>query len=337
MPPPEVSVLLPARNAASTVEVAVRSMLAQTFTDLELVAIDDGSTDGTHALLERLAKTDSRVRVVMGAGRGLVAALHLGLRACSGKWIARMDADDEALPQRLAHSLRVLRADASLCGVGTQVEIFRDDRPVSPNMQLYAAWLGSLGTPELLHRERFIESPLCHPSVTISRAALEDVGAWEDGPFPEDYQLWLKLLDGGHRLRCVQEVLLRWRDHDARLTRTDPRYGPAAFVELKAQFLSQGPLRGGECVLWGAGKFGLGLMRALHARGVRTRRLVDVDPAKIGQRIDGIRVESWEALAGPDEGSHLLCAVGAKGAREAIRAALTARGFVEGRDFTCVA
>lgn len=316
-------------------ERAVRSILEQTLRALELVVVDDGSTDGTSALLERLSQEDGRIVRLCGKSRGIADALQLGQAHCRAPLIARMDADDEALPERLEKSVAALRADASLAGVGTQVEIFREDRPVSPNMQLYARWLNGLTSPDRLARERFIESPLCHPSVTLRRAALEAVGGWEDGDFPEDYQLWLKLLARGYRLTCLPELLFRWRDHDERLTRRDPRYEEDRFFALKARFLAEA-LPDRRCVLWGAGRIGRALARELRGNGVEITSLLDVDPQKIGRRVDGILVEDWRSLGAPGS-LHLVSAVGSKGAREKIRAALVSQGWIEGEHFTCAA
>src|SRR5688572_15351350 len=186
---PLISVLLPVRDGAPTLEAAARSILRQTHARLELWLIDDGSRDGTPELCARLAREDARVRALRTDGVGLPRALELGRARCGGELIARMDADDESLPARLERSGAALEADGSLWAVGTQVEIFREDRPVSPNMQAYAGWLNGLTSPERLARERFIDAPLCHPSATVRAEALERVGGWEDGPFAEDYQL----------------------------------------------------------------------------------------------------------------------------------------------------
>jgi glycosyltransferase involved in cell wall biosynthesis len=334
---PAVSVLLPARNAEGTLEHAVESIRAQTFRAWELVVVDDASTDGTARVLAALARREPRVRIVLGRGSGLVDALRAGLAACEGGWVARMDADDESHPHRLEHSLAALRADPELAAVGTQVEIFREDRPVSPNMELYARWLNSLTTPERLGRERFVESPLCHPSTTIRRSALDAVGGYDDGDLPEDYQLWLELLHAGWKLACVPQVLFRWRDHDRRLTRVDPRYAEVRFIAAKARYLARGPLAPDRrCAVWGAGRTGRALARRLRQENVEVCRFLEVDPAKIGTRIEGAPVLSWTSLGPPGE-AHLLVAVGAKGAREEIRGALAARGWIEGRDFTCCA
>ena len=334
MTSPRVSVLLPARNAEATVVEACQSVLTQTFTDFELLVVNDGSTDRTLELVRTLEASDARVRILQSPGQGLVPALQHGLAQCRAPLIARMDADDLSHPERLALSVAQLE-DGALAGVGTQVEVFRDDRPVSPALQSYVAWMNGLTSPEDIVRERFIESPLCHPSVMFRRDVVVAEGGWEEGLFPEDYQLWLKLMAAGHRLGRVPRVLLRWRDHDTRATRTDGRYARGNFVDLKARFLAQA-MEAKCCDVWGAGLMGRRLARRLRAHGVEVQHLIDVDARKVGQRFDGFTVTSHEALSG-FEGTVLVAAVGTLGARQAIRSYLRERGWAEGRDFFCAA
>jgi glycosyltransferase involved in cell wall biosynthesis len=337
MPPPVVTVLLPARNAESTVAQAVESLLGGTLGDIRVLAVDDGSTDGTRGVLQGLAARDSRLEILDGGGQGLVPALQLALSRATSPYVARMDADDEALPRRLEASVAALEADSRLAGVGTGVEIFREDQPVSPSLQAYAAWLNGLTTPEALFHARFIESPLCHPSVCLRREALEATGGWEYGDFPEDYALWLKLLHAGYGLRCLPEVLLRWRDSTGRLTRTDPRYDVRRFSWVKARYLALGPLASRRaCTIWGAGRSGLTLSRFLREHGITIERYVEVHPRKVGTRIQGVPVVSMEELGPPGQGLLLLC-VGVRWAREELRSTLTSRGWVEGVDFLCAA
>ncbi|WP_256559866.1 glycosyltransferase [Myxococcus dinghuensis] len=339
MPIPVVTVLLPARNAEPTVARAVETLLEGTLTDLRVLAIDDGSTDGTRAVLNRCAARDPRVEILDGGGRGLVEALNLALQQVTSPYVARMDADDEALPRRLEASVHALETHPDLDGVGTGVELFRDDQPISPSLQAYASWLNSLTSPEQLFRERFIESPLCHPSVCLRRDVLRATGGWRDGDFPEDYALWLELLERGHRLANLPEVLLRWRDSSNRMTRTDPRYALARLMWTKARYLvlERGPLSDGRpCAIWGAGPSGKTLTRFLLERGVEVRRYIEVHPRKVGTRLNGIPVVGAPDL-GPPGREHLLVCVGVRWARAEIRDDLVALGWVEGRDFTCVA
>lgn len=334
MAAPSLSVLLPARDAAAFLGEALASVLAQDFADFELVAVDDGSRDGTRALLEEAARRDPRVRVVAGEGRGIARALNLGLEHCRSPLVARMDADDVSLPGRFARQVAALRARPELTAVGCRVEIFPGEGK-SAGLRSYEAWLNGIETEEQVRRECFVESPLVHPAAMVRTAALREVGGWQDAGWPEDYALWLELLARGHRLANVPEVLLRWRDGAHRLTRTDPAYALSAHLRLKARYLARCRIAGGRCVLWGAGKTGRALTRALAAEGVRVERYVDIDPAKIGRPLHGAPVIAPDELRGY-EGVHLVAAVGAKGARALIRAHLEARGWREVEQFTCV-
>ncbi len=327
--PATVSVLLPVRDAEATVERAARDILRQTLTSLELIAVDDGSRDGTLPVLRALAQEDPRLKVHATEPKGVVHAANLALRHATAPFIARMDGDDECAPQRLAACVAALEADPDLSGVGTQVEIFRDDCPVSPNLQAHQRWLNSLTTADRLFADRLVESPLCNPSLLLRREAFDWSGGWREGDFPEDWELFLRLLESGRRLRCVEQVLFRWRDHDRRVTRTDPRYGLDRHLKLKARFL--GPLLRRPVTVWGAGEIGLKLSRLLGG----VDRFVEVNAKKIGMVIDGAPVVGLAEVGGPS--GHLVSAVGAKGARENIRTFLVAAGWREGRDFTCAA
>ena len=324
-----ISVLLPARNAEGTVEAAVEGVLRQrSAPPFEVVCVDDTSSDGTGGVLDRMARSDRRVRVVRGEGRGLVAALQLGLSRCRGELIARMDADDLVHPDRLRLQAEMLARDASLGAVGSLVRCFPG--PLAPGLARLEAWLDSVITPEECESARFIEAPLVHPSTTFRREALEAVGGWRDAGWAEDWDLLLRLSAGGWRMAKIPRVLLSWRDSPGRLTRTGRAYAPERMIELRAEHLASGPLRGRPFDVWGAGPTGKRLARALEARGVRPRRFWDVDSRKRMAR--GARVVPAAELSSPD-GGLILCAVGAAGAREEIRAGLLTRGFQEGRDF----
>jgi len=333
---PRVAVLLPARDAAATVRAAAVSILRGSYRDLELVAVDDGSGDATGELLARLAERDRRVRVIRGAGEGICGALHRALASSDAELIARMDADDVAWPERLARQVEALDADPALAAVGTRVRLL-PRALVRDGMRRYVAWLNGLTTPELVARDLFVEAPLVHPSAVIRRAPLEAAGGWRDGPFPEDYDLWLRLSAAGGRLTNLPRTLLDWRESGGRLTRTDPRYRLDRHLALKCGALVEGPLRGvREVALWGAGQTGKAFADALAAVGVRVVLFLEVDRKKVGRTVRGAPVRSYEEVAAVG-GLPLLVAVGAPGARELIRAELLKRGLVELRDFRCVA
>ena len=333
---PRVSVLMPVRDAARTVRAAAASILRQTERDLALVCVDDGSTDGTPAILARLAERDRRVEVVRGPGEGIARALARGFARCDAEVVARMDADDVARPARLALQLEALGAAPSLAAVGAAVTLF-PRREIRDGMRRYAAWLNGLTTPELVRRDLFVEAPLVHPAAAIRRSALEAAGGWRAGPFPEDYDLWLRLAEAGGALVNLASPLLAWRDSAGRLTRTDPRYALSRHVALKCRYLARGFLAGRrEVALWGAGETGREFADALAAEGIAVALFVEVDRKKIGRRVRGAPVVSYEEVSRA-RGLPLLVAVGAPGARELIRAELGRAGFREVDEYRCVA
>lgn len=331
---PEVSVVLPFSNVASTLAEAMSSILAETL-GLELVAIDDRSTDGSADVARSIAATDPRVRVVGSRRPGLVGALETGLAASRSPFVARMDGDDVSLTGRLDAQLATLRTDPSLAVVGGLVEAFP-----SPEGGLvrYVEWMNDLRTPDEHARDVFVEAPLCHPSTMIRRSALEAVGGYHDGAFAEDWDLWLRLDAAGHRLAKVDRHVLRWRHRAGRATFSDPRYSVEAHRTLRARHLSpvlRGKRDAGRAlVTWGAGPTGRRLARAIEVHDVRFERFVDIDPKKIGRTTRGAPIVSMDALHPND---FVVVAVGSRTARELVRAELLARGRIERADFVCAA
>ncbi len=314
-----LSVLLPFRDAALTLDEAVRSVLAEREVPLEVIAVDDGSGDEGAGIVERLK--DPRVVLVRTAGLGIPGALNLALAHARGEHIARMDGDDISLPGRFAAQLDLLR---SAPVVGTQVEAFPEP---GPGLARYVGWMNALVTADDHAREIFVEAPLCHPSVAMRRDALEAVGAWRDTAGPEDYDLWLRFHAHGYAMVKVPEVLLRWRHHAARATLTDPRYALARFAHTKAPYLARF-LAGRSFVVWGAGRTGKDLSRALEAHDCRPRAFIDIDPRKV--------VARGRPVLPPEQAEpFIVIAVGARGARDEVRARLTRRGLIEGSDFVC--
>lgn len=320
---PLVSVLLPFRDAADTLQAALASVL-DADVSLELLAVDDGSQDASRRCT---ALDDPRVRLLDGAGRGLVAALELARREARAAYLLRMDADDVMLPGRVAAQVEALRADPKLAVIGSRARAVGGGE----GLRLYVEWQNGLITPADHRRELFIESPMCHPSTMLRASAVDAIGGYRDGDFPEDYDLWLRLWDAGWEMAKVPVDGVEWRHVEGRATFVDPRYRPDAFLALKAPFLAKRIAdETRELVVWGAGKTGRKLMRALESHGARASAWVDIDPSKIGRTARGAPIDDASML--DPERHFVLGAVASRGARELIRDALSERGFVEDRD-----
>lgn len=333
---PVVSVLMPCFNAAATINEALDSLACQTLRDFELIAVDDGSSDATLQILHGRAAVEPRLQIITQPHSGIIAGLNAGLARCQAEIVARMDADDRAHPERLARQVAFLHSHPDIDVLSCRVAGFPSGQ-VRRGFAVYLEWLNGLLTDEEIRREIFVESPLPHPSLAMRREVLLQIGGYQDHGWAEDYDLLLRLYLNGARFAKLPEVLLEWREHPQRLTRTDSRYSLENFLRAKAFYLVRGPVAGRDAViLWGAGMVGRRLGKQLARLGAPLVAYVDIDPRKIGRTRRGLPIlppealpDWWERFSNP----LVLAAVGARGARLLIRQRLTDLGLVEGRDW----
>jgi hypothetical protein len=170
---------------------------------------------------------------------------------------------------------------------------------------------------------------------------VDDLGGYEEHGWPEDYDLWLRMAAAGVTFAKIPEVLVRWRDHPTRLTRSDSRYSVKNFLRAKAHYLARGPLAGCDAVIvWGSGMMGRRLGKRLLDEIVPVVAFVDIDPKKIGRTRQGkpiISPDDFMAEWGRYQRPALLAAVGARGARELVRKQVNGLGLIEGRDWWAAA
>ncbi len=340
MKTPRVSVLLPVFNASTTLAETLQSIQAQSCEDFEVVAIDDGSEDGSGDILLEWSRRDPRFRVLLTDHQGIVEAPNRGLALCQSAYVARMDADDRMHPERLEKQLAWLERDLGLSVVSCLVEIFPREE-TGEGMLVYEAWLNGLVDSAEIEREFFVESPIANPSAMMRREDLVDLGGYQDRGWPEDYDLWLRYRAAGRCFAKVPEVLHYWREHPRRATHVQGRYSVENFLRAKAHYLCAGPLQERDgLAVWGAGKTGRRLAKHLEREGRAPDVFVDIAPKKIGgtlRRKSVIGPEDLLAWWTRHERPILLAAVASRGARALIREALDGWGLIEGNDFLCVA
>jgi glycosyltransferase involved in cell wall biosynthesis len=333
--PPLVSILLPARDAAHTLGLSLKSIGRQSLSDFECLVVDNGSHDSTSGVVREFAQGDARFRLISVLQPGIVPALNAGLEACRGRFVARMDADDVMHKERLRLQVAMLEARGELAAVGCHVRIF-PRIALTDGMRAYERWLNAIDSPARLFAEAFVECPIAHPTLMIRRQLLVEVG-YRDRGWPEDYDLILRLLVGGHELGVVPRRLLGWRDGPARLSRTAPEYKNERITACKAAFLCEAFLRHtSEYVLWGYGDTGRVLSRALSAHGRKPTHIVELHPGRIGQRIAGAKVISPVELGAVPRRPLIVSVAGAT-PRSQIRSALFELGYRDTVDFVCAA
>jgi glycosyltransferase involved in cell wall biosynthesis len=208
---PRLSVLLPVRDGARFLREALASVLAQTLRDFELLVVDDGSTDETPAILAAVG--DERLRVVRQERLGLVPALNRAIAEARAPLLARMDADDVALPERLERQAAYLdaRPPAALVAPGVQA-IDEDGRP--------GATVVLLDDDAALRRRLLLRNPFTHGSVVVRAQAVARVGGYRaEYGANEDYDLWRRLARDGE-LGAIPEILYHYREHAGAVTRS---------------------------------------------------------------------------------------------------------------------
>ncbi len=335
---PKVSVILPVYNADKTLYRAANSCLDQTYKDLELIIIDDGSTDKSAEISNDLLNKDQRVSFIQcNENVGVSIAIEKGRRMASGSFIARMDADDVSYPDRIKKQVEVLDANPSLSGCGTAVRLMNAPRAdPGRGFSAYVSWLNGLNDSESLASQRFIDSPIANPSSMVRSSALDIVGGFSNPDWAEDYDLWLRFLDKGIKLMNIPEVLFDWYDSPTRLTRSSDRYSLERFSRAKAHYISKLKLAVDSGVdVAGAGPIGKRITNDLISEGISVNRFYEVNERRIGEFIHGIEVFDYSSLR--TGSSMLISAVARPGAREIIRELANNSGFREGVDYFCVA
>ncbi|MCC6621948.1 MAG: glycosyltransferase [Deltaproteobacteria bacterium] len=215
-----VSVLMPAWNSERWIEAAMTSVLTQTHRELELVVVDDASTDRTPDLIASFR--DSRVRHVRLERRqgGVGFVLNRGLPHCQGELVARLDADDVALSHRLALQVAWLRDHPEVALVGGNMHIL-DDR--GRTLGRAVMWHG-----RSLHYALHLANVLFHPAVTMRRAAIPATGYPAPRSRSEDWMLYLAMMRAGHRIEALDAHVGIYRRHPAAVTHGPPRVTIAA-------------------------------------------------------------------------------------------------------------
>lgn len=330
---PSVSVVMPVYNAENTVAAAIRSILNQTLSDIQLIVVDDGSTDNSANIVADIK--DDRLTLIRENHRGVSRTANAGLKHTTAEFVARMDADDFAEPDRLRLQMQLLK-EQNLDVVGCQIRITKPSGQSVPSMSRYERWINheTLSNEEIMAL-RFVEFPLVNPTIMARQKYFELQFA--NNGFPEDYDLMLKAASQQMTFGKVEAQLLTWTDGEHRLTRTNARYSDAAFMACRRHYFYHEILKCVDTVdLWGSGKTGKQWFRWLREMGLNVRRIIEVHPRKVGTVLHGVPVIHCDQMPNSD-GTLMVSAVGAMGARDMIAKHAAERGYQSGRDLWFVA
>lgn len=223
-----VSILLATKNRAALLPRAIRSIQVQTWTDIEILVLDDGSSDTTPEILEHLSRLDHRIKTFRNENSsGLAAGLNTLIAASKGDWLARMDDDDLSYPDRIEQQLAFIQKNQlDVCGTWYR-RVSRFGRSV----------LRPAITHDAIMAELLFQPPLLHPSVMMRRALIDKFGGYrEDAPHAEDYELWTRLARHG-RFGNVPKVLMDYTLSPNQVSRTYNAQQVQTAQKIRAHYL----------------------------------------------------------------------------------------------------
>jgi len=206
---PKISVLLPCYNAEKYIKDSIDSILAQTYQNIEFIIIDDGSTDLSLSIIKSLAATDPRIQFFSRENRGLAKTLNQGIDIASGRYIARMDQDDIAHPERLQKQFAFMENNPHVGVCGTWAQTFGTKSRL----------LKMPVTNNEIKARLFFESPFVHPAVMIRKDVLHHFKLYYRVVVAEDYDLWSRA-SKFCEYHNLPEVLLDYRIHPTQITST---------------------------------------------------------------------------------------------------------------------
>ena len=331
---PKISVIIPFYNAEKTLERAIQSIALQSFSDFECILINNNSTDNSLKIAQHFTNTDNRFKLISEQKQGVMFASNTGWKASKGQYIARMDADDWSHPDRLKMQNTFLDKNPDFEVITTQVNHISHSE-FTGGMARFVEWSNAIISYEEILNNQFIEMPIVNPTAMWRRETAEQNGMYLHGDFPEDYEMWLRWLNAGVKIKKLESKLLNWYDSDGRLSRTDPIYSDSSFYKIKTKYLAKwlkkhNPFHPNVAV-WGASRISRKRAKLLEEHGINICCYIDT---KKNRQLDH-PVFYYEDIPSPEK-IFVLTYIKQKEAREEIREFLPQKGFTEGVNFMLV-
>ncbi len=325
---PKITVVIPYCNSEKNLERAVRSILDQTFTDFQLILINNNSADKSPDIAWVLSAEDSRISLLTEKRIGMSYALNLGTKNAKGMYIAYLDANDYSLPSRLEKQINFLESNPDFDVVSCLINYESENK--STSTKKFCDWTNTVTTNEELFINRFVDLPLLTSTLMLRKNILEEYGYFLHGDFPEIYELFLRWMSIGLKIEKIQEVLVNWVNDPSKLIHSLKKYRPAAYFTIKSVFLAQW-LNDNEhpyVWIWGAGHLSRKRVEFLENAGIFIEGYIDVVNREFE---DGFCIHfndfNWEAE------SFVISYVGNHIARNKVREFLISKGKTEGKDF----
>lgn len=295
MQKPLVSILIPFKNTETFIGACLQSILEQTYTNWELLIVDDNSIDSSLSIVESFAKKDFRIKVFKNSGSGIINALQLAFKNSTGELVTRMDSDDVMKPNKI----KVLANNLIQQGKGhvaLGLVHYFSLNGIKAGYKSYEVWLNKLTKIGTNYSEIYKECVIPSPCWMLYRDDLIACNAFNPNRYPEDYDLAFRFYK--HNFKCIpcNVVLHDWRDYSHRTSRTNEHYAENHFIPLKLDYFLELDFNTEKTlVVWGAGNKGKFIAKTLIDKQIDFEWICD-NPKKIGKDIYGKVLRAFKDL-----------------------------------------
>ena len=331
---PKVSVILPFFNAASTLNRAIESIASQSLHDFECILINNNATDNSVEIAAVWTEKDTRFQLIHERRQGVVFASNTGSAKAKGDYVARMDADDFAYPDRLEIQAGFLDEHPDFGAVAGLVRHIGHSENTK-GFARYVEWVNAVQSYREILNRQFVESVIVNPSAMWRKTVADKYGMYKNGDFPEDYEMWLRWLSEGVKIKKLDKTILDWYDSDTRVTRTQSIYSDASFYRIKTKYLAKWLRKNNpyypRIAVWGASRISRRRARLLDQYGIEVNCYIDT---KRGRQLNQ-KVVYYEDIPPPGE-LFILTYIKQMNARDEIQEFLHSKGYEEGVNYLLV-
>ena len=306
-----VSIIIPYKNPLPYFEDCLKSIVNQSHKKLQIILVNDHSTDDSEKLAFKYSIEDSRIKLVNNVGKGIVDALNTGSEIAKGKYITRMDADD-IMSENKIEILRSLleKKKTKHIAVGN-VKYFASKKPMGNGYLKYANWLNKLTSNKKNFKEIYKECTIPSCSWMMHRSDFENIKGFKNLNYPEDYDFLFRVYYNQIKLTTTKEIIHLWRDHPKRTSRNSKDYLFENFIPLKIKYLIENELKSkDELVLWGSGKKGKLVAKKLIENNC-SFTWISNNSKKIGVEIYQQKIQSTSLLK-TEKKKLVICSISSK-------------------------
>lgn len=328
---PLISILTPFKNTEAFLKSCIESILKQSYTNWELLIVDDGSADSSYSIVEAYAQHDKRIKLLKNSGYGIIDALKLAFKNSQGELITRMDSDDVMHTDKLQIlSNNLIQYGKKHVAIGL-VEYFCESG-VRPGYKSYELWLNNLTKTGNNYSEIYKECVIPSPCWMVFRSDLIACDAFNPNIYPEDYDLTFRFYKHGFTCIPCNDIIHYWRDYSTRTSRTHVHYAQNHFTTLKLEhFLDIDFNTEKTLTIWGAGTKGKLMAKLLIEKHIDFEWICD-NPNKIGKAIYGKKMRAFKDLKHIQNPQSIIT-VANKDAQKEIKAYLKSIQMVSSKDY----